>query len=97
MNTFVQDHQTSLDIIPKIIIVENMENMFCLSGRFIRSGWLCQCLHSRNGKFVYSYIADFLMTINHKHYIEIMTIKKAKKRAEIKLKKLQGLLGEIRV
>ena len=40
---------------------------------------------------------DFLMTINHKHYIEIMTIKKAKKRAEIKVKKLQELIDEIRV
>ena len=40
---------------------------------------------------------DFLMTINHKHYIEVMTIKKAKKRADIKLKKLQSLLVEIRV
>ena len=37
------------------------------------------------------------MTINHKHYIEVMTIKKAKKRADIKLKKLQSLLVEIRV
>ncbi|KAL5006921.1 hypothetical protein ScPMuIL_015727 [Solemya velum] len=41
-------------------------------------------------------VNSFLMTLNHKHQIEIMTIKRARKRCEIKISKLRGLLSEIR-
>ena len=37
------------------------------------------------------------MTVKHKHHIQMMTIKRAKKRADFKNAKLQTLLTEIRV
>ncbi|XP_076471209.1 uncharacterized protein LOC143301087 [Babylonia areolata] len=41
-------------------------------------------------------VNSFLMTVKHKHHIAIMTIKRAKKRADFKNAKLQTLLSEIR-
>ncbi|KAK7477581.1 hypothetical protein BaRGS_00031186 [Batillaria attramentaria] len=41
-------------------------------------------------------VNSFLMTIKHKHHIEMMNIKRAKKRADFKNAKLQTLLTEIR-
>lgn len=42
-------------------------------------------------------LLGFLMTMNHKHHIEMMTIQRSKKKAEQKIVKLQSLLNEIRV
>ncbi|XP_046364842.1 uncharacterized protein LOC124141029 isoform X2 [Haliotis rufescens] len=41
-------------------------------------------------------VNSFLMTVNHKHHIEMMTIKRAKKKSEVKNAKLNTLLAEIR-
>jgi hypothetical protein len=43
------------------------------------------------------FISGFLMTINHKHHIEIMTVRRAKKKCDIKIRKLRHLVTEMRV
>ncbi|KAL4225410.1 Voltage-gated hydrogen channel 1 [Mactra antiquata] len=41
-------------------------------------------------------INSFVMTINHKHHIQIMTVRQSKKKVVMKLKKLQHLMLEMR-
>ncbi|XP_052797813.1 uncharacterized protein LOC128229934 [Mya arenaria] len=41
-------------------------------------------------------VNSFLITINHKHHIEMLTIRRAKKKVDIKLKKLRQLMLEMR-
>ncbi|XP_052245235.1 uncharacterized protein LOC127854215 [Dreissena polymorpha] len=41
-------------------------------------------------------VNSFLMTINHKHHIEMLTLRRAKKRVDLKLKKLRHLMLEMR-
>lgn len=47
--------------------------------------------------YVFKCIAGFLMTMKHKHHLQMMNMKRAKKKAELKSAKLQTLLSEIRV
>jgi hypothetical protein len=52
----------------------------------------------KNYLFSYTlYITGFVMTINRKHHIELMTVKRSKKKVVLKLKKLRHLMLEMRV
>ncbi|CAG5126977.1 unnamed protein product, partial [Candidula unifasciata] len=41
-------------------------------------------------------VNSFLMTVKHRHHLQMMNMKRAKKKAELKSAKLQTLLSEIR-